>query len=154
MAKPSMCCRRDTFSIVDTYVRRLTGIDVGGGGIVKFSVKEGQEFDIYPVVAAVDAEANSGTDYAMSLMRGLRTELTGESWGFLGVRPFGKPPIDVKALVKELATRLELVTCCLQDSCATDCATPARRLPPLVGGPLAAEDEARIMPPHLLVCAL
>ena len=25
----------------------------------------------------------------------------------------------------ELATRLELVTCCLQDSCATDCATPA-----------------------------
>jgi hypothetical protein len=25
----------------------------------------------------------------------------------------------------ELARRLELLTCCLQDSCATDCATPA-----------------------------
>ena len=30
--------------------------------------------------------------------------------------------------IMELTGRLELPTCCLQDSCATDCATPARRL--------------------------
>ena len=48
----------------------------------------------------------------------------------MGLKAFEKPPIHAKALVRELvfgelATRLELVTCCLQDSCATDCATPA-----------------------------
>jgi hypothetical protein len=31
----------------------------------------------------------------------------------------------VFALVRELARGLEPLTCCLQDSCATDCATPA-----------------------------
>ena len=50
----------------------------------------------------------------------------------------------------ELAARLELVTCCLQDSCATDCATPARRPFPLVGGPLATEGGARIRHPLLI----
>ena len=43
----------------------------------------------------------------------------------MGLKAFEKLPIHAKALVRELATRLELVTCCLQDSCATDCATPA-----------------------------
>ena len=37
----------------------------------------------------------------------------------------GKAPIDAKSLVRELARGLEPLTCCLQDSCATDCATPA-----------------------------
>jgi hypothetical protein len=41
----------------------------------------------------------------------------------------------------ELARGLEPLTCCLQDSCATDCATPASRLFALVGSPLAAEDK-------------
>ena len=48
-----------------------------------------------------------------------------ETWGFLGLTVFREAPIHAKALVKELARRLELLTCCLQDSCATDCATPA-----------------------------
>ena len=45
--------------------------------------------------------------------------------GFLRQWALGKPIPVTKVLVRELATRLELVTCCLQDSCATDCATPA-----------------------------
>jgi hypothetical protein len=52
-------------------------------------------------------------------------------WG----NKLGRPLPVTKVFVSELATRLELVTCCLQDSCATDCATPARRLFPLVGDP-------------------
>jgi hypothetical protein len=50
----------------------------------------------------------------------------------------------------ELARGLEPLTCCLQDSCATDCATPARRLFPLVGGPqpLRMKSTSRV---HLLM---
>jgi hypothetical protein len=56
----------------------------------------------------------------------------------------------VFALVRELARGLEPLTCCLQDSCATDCATPARRLFPLVGGPqpLRMKSASRV---HLLM---
>jgi hypothetical protein len=50
----------------------------------------------------------------------------------------------------ELARGLEPLTCCLQDSCATGCATPARRLFPLVGGPqpLRMKSASRV---HLLM---
>ena len=34
-------------------------------------------------------------------------------------------PTVSRDITRELARRLELLTCCLQDSCATDCATPA-----------------------------
>jgi hypothetical protein len=48
-----------------------------------------------------------------------------ESWGF----PGGRLRIQNKkaGLTRhfELARGLEPLTCCLQDSCATDCATPA-----------------------------
>jgi hypothetical protein len=54
----------------------------------------------------------------------------------------------------ELARGLEPLTCCLQDSCATDCATPARQPFPLVGGPLVTEDEARVRHPPPDVRAL
>ena len=60
----------------------------------------------------------------------------------------------VFALVRELARGLEPLTCCLQDSCATDCATPARRPFPLVGVSLPVEDETRIRRPRPDVCAL
>src|SRR5687768_16040645 len=43
---------------------------------------------------------------------------------------------------------------CLQDSCATDCATPAMTDISLVEGALAAEPEVRIEPPHPVVSAL
>jgi hypothetical protein len=51
-----------------------------------------------------------------------------ESWGFPGGRL--RNPQQKTGLTRhfELARGLEPLTCCLQDSCATDCATPARRL--------------------------
>jgi hypothetical protein len=75
-------------------------------------------------------------------------------WGNLWGEAQARCREAVFALVRELARGLEPLTCCLQDSCATDCATPARRPFPLVGVPLATEDEARIRHPHPDVCAL
>ena len=71
---------------------------------------------------------------------GLRAKVWGNLWG----RGRARRREAVFALVRELARGLEPLTCCLQDSCATDCATPARRLFALVGGLLAAQDETRI----------
>ena len=50
---------------------------------------------------------------------------SGASVGNLWGRGRARWPEAVFALVRELARGLEPLTCCLQDSCATGCATPA-----------------------------
>ena len=70
--------------------------------------------------------------------------IVSESWGF----PGGRLRIENKkaGLTRhfELARGLEPLTCCLQDSCATDCATPAMPAKPTQFGTRRSQDCRRM----------